>query len=280
MPTPTTSRPRPPGAMARASAEGDRVVVVYATNGDHGDAPEDLADGETVVHRRRVEAEASAQATGTQQIVWLGYADSGMSGWDQNDAEGALHGADVDVVAKQLAAVLDEEDADVLVGYDWHGNYGHPDHVKVHHVAHRAAELAARRPRLLESTMNRTRMVGRPTGPPRPRREGRLGPRARRWTTGTRSARPRRRSPGRWTCPPTSSSGAPPSARMRARATPPGCGPCPTTSLRPCSAPSTTSSPDGPSRSRRAGPSARRTVRPDRRRRSRTRLPEAVGAVA
>jgi len=147
------------GAMARASAEGDRVVVVYATNGDHGDAPEDLADGETVVHRRRVEAEASAQATGTQQIVWLGYADSGMSGWDQNDAEGALHGADVDVVAKQLAAVLDEEDADVLVGYDWHGNYGHPDHVKVHHVAHRAAELAARRPRLLESTMNRTRMA-------------------------------------------------------------------------------------------------------------------------
>ena len=146
------------GSMARASAEGDRVVVVYATNGDHGDAPEDLADGETVVHRRRVEAEASAQATGTQQIVWLGYADSGMSGWDQNDAEGALHGADVDVVAKQLAAVLDEEDADVLVGYDWHGNYGHPDHVKVHHVAHRAAELAARRPRLLESTMNRTAM--------------------------------------------------------------------------------------------------------------------------
>ena len=40
------------GSMARASAEGDRVVVVYATNGDHGDAPEDLADGETVVHRR------------------------------------------------------------------------------------------------------------------------------------------------------------------------------------------------------------------------------------
>ena len=50
------------GSMARASADGDRVVVVYATNGDHGDAPEDLADGETVVDRRRVEAEASARA--------------------------------------------------------------------------------------------------------------------------------------------------------------------------------------------------------------------------
>ena len=70
------------GAMARASAEGDRVVVVYATNGDHGDAPEDLAEGETVVARRRAEAEASARATGTRRVVWLGYADSGMTGWE------------------------------------------------------------------------------------------------------------------------------------------------------------------------------------------------------
>jgi LmbE family N-acetylglucosaminyl deacetylase len=147
------------GSMARASAEGDRVVVVYATNGDHGEAPEDLTDGETVVDRRRAEAEASARATGTHRVVWLGYADSGMSGWEQNGAEGALHGADLDEVATRLAAILDEEDADVLVGYDWHGNYGHPDHVKVHHVAHRAAELAARRPRVLESTMNRTRLA-------------------------------------------------------------------------------------------------------------------------
>jgi LmbE family N-acetylglucosaminyl deacetylase len=147
------------GAMARASAGGDRVVVVYATNGDHGDTPEDLAEGETVITRRRAEAEASARATGTQRVVWLGYADSGMTGWEQNGAEGALHGADVDEVATRFATILDEEDADVVVGYDWHGNYGHPDHVKVHHIAHRAADLATRRPRLLESTMNRSRLV-------------------------------------------------------------------------------------------------------------------------
>ena len=29
--------------MARAVGEGHRVVVVYATNGDHGDRPDDLA---------------------------------------------------------------------------------------------------------------------------------------------------------------------------------------------------------------------------------------------
>ena len=146
------------GAMARATAQGDRVVVVFATNGEHGEVPADLADGETVAAYRRREAEASAQVLGLDRVVWLGYADSGMSGWDQNHAESSFHAADLDEAARRLAAVLDEEGADVLVGYDWHGNYGHPDHVKVHHLVHRAAELAARRPRLLESTMNRTEL--------------------------------------------------------------------------------------------------------------------------
>jgi LmbE family N-acetylglucosaminyl deacetylase len=147
------------GAMARAAARGDRVVVVFATNGDHGEAAADLAEGETVVDYRRREAEASARALGLARIAWLGYADSGMTGWEQNDAEGSFHRADLDEAAKRLAELVDEEDADVLVGYDWHGGYGHPDHVKVHHVARRAADLAARRPRLLESTFNRTELV-------------------------------------------------------------------------------------------------------------------------
>ncbi len=146
------------GSMSRASAGEHRVVVVYGTNGDHGEVPEDLAPGETLVARRRSEAEASAMATGTSRVAWLGYADSGMTGWVQNSAPESFHQADLDEAAQRLAAILDEEDADVLVGYDWHGGYGHPDHVKVHHVAHRSAGLAARRPRLLEATMNRDAM--------------------------------------------------------------------------------------------------------------------------
>jgi LmbE family N-acetylglucosaminyl deacetylase len=146
------------GSMARAVDEGSRVVVVYATNGDHGESPADLAEGETLVHRRRVEAERSAAAVGTHRVVWLGYADSGMSGWEQNSAENAFAVVPLDEAAARFAAVLDEEDADIAVGYDWHGGYGHPDHVKVHHVLHRGAALAARRPRVLESSMNRDAM--------------------------------------------------------------------------------------------------------------------------
>lgn len=143
------------GSMARAADEGHRVVVVFATNGDHGEAPPDLAEGEGVVDGRRREAQVSAAVLGVAAVHWLGYADSGMAGWDQNAWPGSLHAADPDEAAQRLAKVLDAEDADVVVGYDWHGGYGHPDHVAVHRLTHAAAELAARRPRLLEVTMNR-----------------------------------------------------------------------------------------------------------------------------
>lgn len=146
------------GSMLLASRAGERVVVVYATNGDHGEGGDSLPDGVTLVEHRRGEAEASAQVTGAARVAWLDYADSGMTGWEQNAHERAFHSVPVDEAAARLAVILDEEDADVLVGYDWHGGYGHPDHVKVHHVAHRAAELAARRPRVLESTGNRDYM--------------------------------------------------------------------------------------------------------------------------
>lgn len=146
------------GSMARAADEGHRVVLVIATDGDHGEAPVDLADGETVVQRRRREAEQSGRVLGVARIVWLGYADSGMTGWQQNAGPNALMSADLDEAAKALAAVLDDEDADVVTGYDWHGGYGHPDHIAVHRIVHRAADLAARRPRVLEATMNRDAM--------------------------------------------------------------------------------------------------------------------------
>lgn len=146
------------GTMARAVDEGHRVVLVVATDGDHGTAPDDLAEGESVVDRRRRELDASARAIGLHRVERLGYADSGMSGWEQNTASRAFMAIGLEEAAARVAAVLDEEDADVVVGYDWHGGYGHPDHVKVHQVLHRAADLAVRRPRLLESTMNRDAM--------------------------------------------------------------------------------------------------------------------------
>src|SRR5438067_8395709 len=84
----------------------------------------------------------------------LGYVDSGMMGTPENDVPGSFWQADVDEAAERLAAILREERADVLLTYDDHGNYGHPDHIKVHTVGVRAAELAGTAD-VYEATMNR-----------------------------------------------------------------------------------------------------------------------------
>jgi LmbE family N-acetylglucosaminyl deacetylase len=141
------------GTIARASDEGHRVVLVIATNGDYGEA-DGVPEGESLVEHRRREAEASGAVLGVARIVWLGYRDSGLTGWEQNTAPESFLQAPLEEAAERLAAVLREEHADVLTVYDWHGNYGHPDHVKVHTVGHRAAELAGT-PAVYEATMNR-----------------------------------------------------------------------------------------------------------------------------
>jgi LmbE family N-acetylglucosaminyl deacetylase len=150
------------GSIARAVDEGHRVVIVMATDGRHGETPADLTETESLVDRRRTETEASARVLGATEVRWLGYHDSGMTGWPQNQHPDAFMGADVEIAASQLADILVEVDADVLTCYDWHGGYGHPDHVQVHRVGHRAAQIVADRTRpirLLESTMNRSRLT-------------------------------------------------------------------------------------------------------------------------
>jgi LmbE family N-acetylglucosaminyl deacetylase len=146
------------GSLARAAAEGHRVVLVVATNGDFGEVPDDLADGETLVDRRRDEVQRSAAVLGIHRIVWLGYKDSGMTGWEQNADPDSFFQADLESAAERLAAILREENADVLTTYDWHGNYGHPDHIKVNTVGNRAGELA-KTPAVFEATVNRDAIV-------------------------------------------------------------------------------------------------------------------------
>jgi LmbE family N-acetylglucosaminyl deacetylase len=143
------------GSMAAAAAAGHRVVLVVATKGEVGEVPDGfLAEGESLADRRVAETRASAQILGASRVEFLGYRDSGMVGTPTNDHPEAFCQADVDKAAERLAAILREEAADVLTAYDENGVYGHPDHVQVHRVGVRAAELAGT-PRVFESTVNR-----------------------------------------------------------------------------------------------------------------------------
>ena len=146
------------GTIARAAAEGHRVVLVVATGGEWGEAPADLGEGESLAQRRADEVRESAAILGAHRVEFLGYEDSGMTGWEQNANAGAFMNAPLDEAAERLANLLREENASTLTIYDWHGGYGHPDHIAVHKVGARAAELAGT-PYVYEATMNRTAMV-------------------------------------------------------------------------------------------------------------------------
>ena len=147
------------GVMAKAASEGHRVVLVVATKGELGEVPEGyLAAGEELWARRVIETQAAADVLGASRVEFLGYRDSGMMGLPTNDAPGSFWTADVEEAADRLAAILTEENAEVLVIYDENGNYGHPDHIQVHRVGKRAAEKAGT-PRVYQATMNRDRAI-------------------------------------------------------------------------------------------------------------------------
>ena len=147
------------GTMAKAAAAGSRVVLVIATDGGLGEVtPGVLDDGEDLAARRAIEVARAAEILGVSRVEFLGYGDSGMDGEPSNTAAGAFAAAPVEEAAERLAAILREEDAEVLTTYDVNGNYGHPDHVQVHRVGARAGELAAT-PRVYEATLNRDRVI-------------------------------------------------------------------------------------------------------------------------
>jgi LmbE family N-acetylglucosaminyl deacetylase len=147
------------GVMRKAHEEGHRVVLVVATRGEQGEVPDGfLDDGEELWQRRVVETGAAADILGVDRLEFLGYSDSGMMGEPTNDLPGTFWTASVEEAAEKLAAILREEDADVLTVYDDHGSYGHPDHIQVHRVGVRAAELAGT-PRVYQSTINRDRAL-------------------------------------------------------------------------------------------------------------------------
>jgi len=137
------------GTIARLAAEGHRVIIVVACDG------EVWADPEEDPGRRLDELQASAAILGADMAVHLGYADSGHGPVLFEDPPGRIRfaRADVEEAAAKLAAVLTDAGADLLVSYDRLGGYGHRDHVRVHQVGARAAELAG--VRVVEATVPR-----------------------------------------------------------------------------------------------------------------------------
>jgi LmbE family N-acetylglucosaminyl deacetylase len=128
------------GILARYAAEGVRTVLVTCTNGELGDAPGGVKPGEAghderaVVELRRQELEASCEVLGVSHLEMLGYHDSGMEGWPQNEAPGSFWQTPVEEPARRLAELMRRYEPQVVVTYDENGFYGHPDHIQANRV--------------------------------------------------------------------------------------------------------------------------------------------------
>jgi len=134
--------------------QGVRTVLVTCTNGECGDALDgakpdaDHHDGDAVAEIRRVELDNAVKILGIDRLVRLGYRDSGMMGWTQNDDPESFWAADVNDAAKRLAAIIMEERPQVIVTYNEIGFYGHPDHIQANRITLAALELIDYEPTL------------------------------------------------------------------------------------------------------------------------------------
>jgi len=134
--------------IARYHAEGVRTVLVCCTDGAAGDIlnpamdrPEVKADLPAV---RAQELARAAEIIGYDEVVHLGYRDSGMPDTEPNAHPEAFANAPLDDAVGRLVEVIRRERPQVVVTYgDDQKGYPHPDHLMVHDVTMPAVERAA-----------------------------------------------------------------------------------------------------------------------------------------
>ena len=140
--------------MAKYADLGAQVTLVTCTRGEEGEVlVSELANlasdkDDKLGEHREVELKDAMAQLGINDFRFLGapnkkWRDSGMMGTPQNERGNVFWQADLDEASHELVKIILEIQPQVLITYDEFGGYGHPDHIKAHQVAMRAAELAA-----------------------------------------------------------------------------------------------------------------------------------------
>ncbi|HLI53512.1 MAG TPA: mycothiol conjugate amidase Mca [Acidimicrobiales bacterium] len=135
------------GTVARYHAAGVRTVLVTCTGGEEGDILNPAMDRPEVRDNlaaiRREELERAAGIIGYDEVVMLGYRDSGMPGAPSNSDPRSFAAAPLEEAVGRLVAVIRRAKPQVVVTYppDQSG-YPHPDHLRVHEISEAAFDAA------------------------------------------------------------------------------------------------------------------------------------------
>jgi mycothiol S-conjugate amidase len=133
--------------VSKYASLGVRCILVTATGGEAGDIlnpamdrPEIAANLKAV---REAELAEAAKIQGYDEVILLGYRDSGMPDSPDNANPLAFCNQPVDDVLERLVRIVRGYRPDVVLGYDAHEFYPHPDHLRVHDMSMRLFDAAA-----------------------------------------------------------------------------------------------------------------------------------------
>ena len=135
------------GTLAHYAARGTMTALVCSTNGDVGEiADPALATPETLWQVRQDELRCAAGMLGVQELIFLGYRDSGMVGTPENEDPRAYINVPADEVVARLVGIIRRLQPQVVITFEPGGGYGHPDHLAIHRhtvaAFHAAADAA------------------------------------------------------------------------------------------------------------------------------------------
>ena len=125
------------GTIARYHADGVRTVLVCCTGGEEGEILNPALDTPEV-HRdlaavRREELARATEIIGYDEVVLLGYRDSGMAGSEANANPDCFAAAPLEEATGRLVEIIRRTKPQVMVIYgDDQTGYPHPDHLRVH----------------------------------------------------------------------------------------------------------------------------------------------------
>ncbi|HEX2039513.1 MAG TPA: mycothiol conjugate amidase Mca [Acidimicrobiales bacterium] len=135
------------GTVAKYKAMGVRTVLVCCTGGEEGDILNPAMDRPDVRERlpevRQEELARAAEVIGYDEVVMLGYRDSGMPGTPANEHPDCFACAPEDEAVGRLVAAIRRARPQVIVTYgDEQAFYPHPDHLRVHDISVKAFDAA------------------------------------------------------------------------------------------------------------------------------------------
>ena len=137
-----------PASVRKYHDEGGRAVLVCCTGGEAGDILNPAMDRPEVrenLHAIRMEElRRATEIIGYDEVVMLGYRDSGMPDTPTNADPRSFAQAPLDEAIGKLVAVMRRERPQVMVTYgDEQTFYPHPDHIRVHDISVEAFDAAA-----------------------------------------------------------------------------------------------------------------------------------------